>query len=120
MNQYARMTAYLSPNIFYANIIVPAVLMVMLLYCGFFLSSGNMPDWFIWIYYITPLHYAIEGVFINEFTDYTVNICSLSVSVLIIFSSSQVSCHTSELVPPLSIAQQFNTTQVCLLLSTYF
>jgi len=65
------MTTMMS-NIMAANIIVPATMMVLLLFCGFFIPQDHMPYYFIWIYYISPLQYAIQGAMINQFTDYEV------------------------------------------------
>ena len=72
MNQYCRMMASLCPNMLAANILVPGSTMILLLFCGFFIPQDHMPYYFIWIYYISPVHYAIEGLFINEFTKYSV------------------------------------------------
>jgi len=35
--------------------------------CGFFLVPNIIPPWVIWVYYISYLKYALEGLFWNQF-----------------------------------------------------
>jgi len=40
---------------------------VMQTVCGFFLVPNIIPPWVIWVYYISYLKYALEGLFWNQF-----------------------------------------------------
>ena len=35
--------------------------------CGFFLVPNTIPPWVIWVYYMSYLKYALEGLFWNQF-----------------------------------------------------
>ena len=37
--------------------------------CGFFLSPGLIPIWFVWSYYLSWYKYALNALYINEFGD---------------------------------------------------
>ena len=38
-----------------------------LLFSGFLISKNKVPDWWIWVYYISPLQWAITAIVCNEF-----------------------------------------------------
>jgi hypothetical protein len=37
-----------------------------ILFAGFLIPPPTIPDWWVWLYYISPFHYALEGLLINE------------------------------------------------------
>lgn len=41
--------------------------LVLVLLGGFLLARGDIPDWWIWFYWINPLSYVTQGIAINEF-----------------------------------------------------
>jgi ABC-type multidrug transport system permease subunit len=41
---------------------------MFMLACGFFVKASNIPDWWIWLYYISFHRYAFEIFMYNEFT----------------------------------------------------
>eukprot|EP00184_Porphyridium_aerugineum_P002623 CAMPEP_0184693522 /NCGR_PEP_ID=MMETSP0313-20130426/1714_1 /TAXON_ID=2792 /ORGANISM="Porphyridium aerugineum, Strain SAG 1380-2" /LENGTH=1525 /DNA_ID=CAMNT_0027151613 /DNA_START=498 /DNA_END=5072 /DNA_ORIENTATION=+ len=59
-----------------------AILVMFVVFCGFLLNPDTIPPWFIWLFYLSPLHYAIEALFLNE------------------FSGLQFFCTPSEMLPP--------------------
>ncbi|KAG5183352.1 ABC-2 type transporter-domain-containing protein [Tribonema minus] len=44
---------------------------------GFFISPGQIPNYWIWAYYITPFHYAIEGILSSQYHDDDTEIIAL-------------------------------------------
>lgn len=38
-----------------------------LLFSGFLLAKNKVPDWWIWVFYISPLQWAITAIVCNEF-----------------------------------------------------
>jgi ABC-type multidrug transport system permease subunit len=51
---------------------VPAVYGFMVLYAGFIIIPPAIPDWWIWLYYLSTFHYGLEGLLVNEFVGYVV------------------------------------------------
>eukprot|EP00042_Codosiga_hollandica_P052355 m.662678 g.662678 ORF g.662678 m.662678 type:complete len:1576 (+) comp58477_c0_seq2:48-4775(+) len=45
---------------------IPALNSFLNLFCGFLIRKQDIGGWFIWIYYINPLTYFIEGIVTNE------------------------------------------------------
>lgn len=48
---------------------MPLVL-VNVMFAGFLISSGNIPVYFIWAYYLSMMHYCLSAVMVNTFEDY--------------------------------------------------
>ncbi|KAJ3117086.1 ATP-binding cassette sub- G member 1 [Phlyctochytrium bullatum] len=46
----------------------PLLLMPLMLFSGLFVNNGSIPVYFDWIKYISPMKYAFEGLYKNEFT----------------------------------------------------
>jgi ABC-type multidrug transport system permease subunit len=42
-----------------------------MLFGGLYINVGNIPPWFVWIYYISMFHYGYEALIINEFQGVT-------------------------------------------------
>nr|QVT92343.1 ABC transporter [Salvia miltiorrhiza] len=47
------------------------ILLLVLSLCGFVLPRGNIKNWWIWGYYISPLMYAENAIMVNEFTSHS-------------------------------------------------
>jgi len=54
-----------------AMAIHPVLITIMLLFGGFYVNESNIPDWLIWLFYISPFKYAFEALMLNEFTGET-------------------------------------------------
>jgi hypothetical protein len=37
------------------------------LFCGFMIPSQSIPTFWLFVYWINPLHYALEGLFMTQF-----------------------------------------------------
>lgn len=46
--------------------LVPAIFGTMVMFTGFVIPPPSIPNWWIWIYYLSPFHYGLEGLMINE------------------------------------------------------
>jgi ABC-type multidrug transport system ATPase subunit/ABC-type multidrug transport system permease subunit len=42
---------------------------ISLLFGGFYLNTDTLPVYAVWIYWVSPFHYAFEALFLNEFSD---------------------------------------------------
>ena len=52
-----------------ATAILVIIMSMMVIFSGFFIHQTNIPDWWIWMYWISYAHYGIAAMFINEFSD---------------------------------------------------
>ena len=44
------------------------VLLIVIVFAGFSLPREDVPAWWIWAYYVSPLSWALQAVVINEMT----------------------------------------------------
>jgi ABC-type multidrug transport system permease subunit len=49
--------------------IAPLIFFPMMLFSGFYVNSDSVRDWIVWVEYMNPMRYALEGLVYNEFTD---------------------------------------------------
>eukprot|EP00026_Physarum_polycephalum_P000882 Phypoly_transcript_00883.p1 GENE.Phypoly_transcript_00883~~Phypoly_transcript_00883.p1 ORF type:complete len:1263 (+),score=177.54 Phypoly_transcript_00883:79-3867(+) len=49
-----------------ASGVTPTIFAFFILFAGFLITPPNIPDWWIWLYYISPFHYGLEGLLVNE------------------------------------------------------
>ncbi|XP_004349233.2 ATP-binding cassette transporter [Capsaspora owczarzaki ATCC 30864] len=91
------------PSFNIANAVIPSIIVMFFLFAGFLLPPDAIRNFWIWMYWISPMHYAIEGLALNE------------------FSGRMIDCSPSQLIPPSSSPLfnlpfadgGFNGTQVC-------
>ncbi|XP_062574757.1 protein white-like [Saccostrea cucullata] len=55
-----------APTVTAAIGIAPAIMIPLLLFGGFFLNSGSIPDWLIWFKYLSWFSYANEILVVNQ------------------------------------------------------
>ncbi len=48
------------------------------LFCGFLIAEQNFPRFWLFMYWLNPLHYAIEGLIMSQFKDDTTSITTLT------------------------------------------
>eukprot|EP01087_Luapelamoeba_hula_P000440 TRINITY_DN1032_c0_g1_i1.p1 TRINITY_DN1032_c0_g1~~TRINITY_DN1032_c0_g1_i1.p1 ORF type:complete len:776 (-),score=126.55 TRINITY_DN1032_c0_g1_i1:171-2498(-) len=65
------------PTIEIALALVPIVFVPLMLFGGFFLNSGNIPEWLVWLKYLSLFKYGFEILVLNEFEGLTFT-CSSS------------------------------------------
>ncbi|XP_054167873.1 protein white-like [Oppia nitens] len=74
----AYLVSCLSKNSTMALTIAPAILMPLMIFGGFFLNNDSIPDYFIWIKYISWFYYGNEALVINQWLDITSIPCTTS------------------------------------------
>jgi len=72
-----RMLGNLSPSMFLSQQVMGMLLILLLIYCGYFIPYWNMRPWLIWIFWINPIAYAFKGLYLNEMNGLTFD-CSNS------------------------------------------
>ncbi|GAM18188.1 hypothetical protein SAMD00019534_013630 [Acytostelium subglobosum LB1] len=93
---YFKMVSAFSPNATMAAVIAPAILAPLILFAGFMIPHPSIPNWWVWMYWISPIHYSFEGLMSNE------------------HHGRDYHCSENELVPPKFISDlYYNGTQVC-------
>jgi len=55
-----------SPNNEVAQAFVGVCMTIFALFAGFLITKNNIPDYWIWIFYISFMHYPLEAILINE------------------------------------------------------
>ncbi len=63
------------PTIEAAMAIVPVAIMPLTLFSGLLISPENIPDYWIWLYYLSFFQYPYQIFIVNEFEDLTFNAC---------------------------------------------
>lgn len=66
-NSYVIFFAAFVPNFITGNTIITATTAFFFLFSGFFISKSNIPDYWIWLHYLSTFKYPIEVLFKNEF-----------------------------------------------------
>ena len=61
--------------------VTPAIMMPIILVSGFFKNRDNLPVWFGWIEYISPMKYAFSAMIKNEVDDAPSRIDELKLDV---------------------------------------
>lgn len=63
-----RFIANISPSMVRASSIASLALLINVLTSGYTIVYGDIPPWWIWLYWISPFAYAIRAFVINEMT----------------------------------------------------
>ncbi|CAK9076892.1 ABC transporter G family member 31 (ABC transporter ABCG.31) (AtABCG31) (Pleiotropic drug resistance protein 3) (AtPDR3) [Durusdinium trenchii] len=66
---FLRAIAALSPNEPIAQLFGGVLIAFCVLFSGFVITFDNIPDWFIWIYWLTPLSWGVRSVVIQVFQE---------------------------------------------------
>eukprot|EP00128_Syssomonas_multiformis_P009220 Colp12_sorted_trinity150504_noHs@29141 len=61
------MLAALLPNAETAHVVSGMCTIMFNLFCGFMIKPSDFPDFWIFMYWINPLHYVIEGLVVTQF-----------------------------------------------------
>eukprot|EP01132_Coremiostelium_polycephalum_P011815 gene11815-14452_t len=51
---------------FMASMICPAIIVMFMMFSGYMLPGPDVPGWWIWMYYISPLKYTLDMIASNE------------------------------------------------------
>ena len=63
---FGQLNSFLAPNIGIAAVFGGILLILFSLTMGFLIAPANIPVWYIWIYWINPLRYMLQGLVSNE------------------------------------------------------
>lgn len=55
------------PNEGIAQVIAGMVSTILSLFCGFMIKASDMPSFWTFLYWLNPLHYALEGLIVTQF-----------------------------------------------------
>eukprot|EP01035_Chromulina_nebulosa_P018182 gene18182-23840_t len=61
----------ISPNDVIANALGPPVLIILMLFGGFYINTSSLPEGSAWVTYISYIKWAFQALIINEFTGET-------------------------------------------------
>ncbi|EGG22126.1 ABC transporter G family protein [Cavenderia fasciculata] len=91
-----QMVSALSESQLVTSMVTPAIVVTFMVFSGYMLPGPNIPKYWVWVYYLSPLKYLLDALASNELHDQT------------------FTCKQSELIPPTDIANQFyNGVQIC-------
>jgi len=79
------------------SLITPAIVVLCMIFSGYMLPKPQIPGWWIWTHYLSPLKYVIDMISSNE------------------LYGLEFSCTDEELIPPLNdpLVTSFNATRIC-------
>ena len=52
-----------------ATVFGPIIVVLMILFGGFYINVGTLPVWLQWVQYLSLMRIAFEGLAVNEFTN---------------------------------------------------
>lgn len=64
-----------SPNLTIAQPMMMVAVLFFMLFGGFLITRGDMPDYLIWIYWLDPLAWCIRSLSINQYLDSKFDVC---------------------------------------------
>uniref|UniRef100_K3WZJ5 ABC transporter domain-containing protein n=1 Tax=Globisporangium ultimum (strain ATCC 200006 / CBS 805.95 / DAOM BR144) TaxID=431595 RepID=K3WZJ5_GLOUD len=67
--------AAISPNIHMANPIANVSVLFFMLFAGFVVLKSQIPDYFIWLYWLSPISWSIRAIAINEYRSDKYDVC---------------------------------------------
>ena len=62
---FSQMISAIVPDPMAGQVMGSGILSVMFLTSGFFISKSNIPDWWIWLYYLSLFHWGFDPLLIN-------------------------------------------------------
>ncbi|EGG18231.1 ABC transporter G family protein [Cavenderia fasciculata] len=63
---FFRMVSAFTPTPTVAAIVAPGIIAPLILFSGYMMAPNQIPDWWIYLYWISPIHYEFEGIMSNE------------------------------------------------------
>jgi len=67
MTFYGQFLAILFPSVQIAQTAGAALVTIWNLFCGFLIPKSNIPDFWIWLYWLCPIRYALEAICSTQF-----------------------------------------------------
>ncbi|ETO66547.1 hypothetical protein F444_16343 [Phytophthora nicotianae P1976] len=63
------------PNGNIASPVSQVSILVMVIFAGFIVTAGTIPDWLIWLHWISPMSWALRALSINQYRADSFNVC---------------------------------------------
>ncbi|KAG6618940.1 Pleiotropic drug resistance protein ABC Superfamily [Phytophthora cinnamomi] len=63
------------PNGNIASPVSQVSILVMVIFAGFIVTAGTIPDWLIWLHWISPMSWALRALSINQYRAASFNVC---------------------------------------------
>uniref|UniRef100_H3H672 ABC transporter domain-containing protein n=1 Tax=Phytophthora ramorum TaxID=164328 RepID=H3H672_PHYRM len=63
------------PNGNIASPVSQVSILVMVIFAGFIVTAGTIPDWLIWLHWISPMSWALRALSINQYRAASSNVC---------------------------------------------
>lgn len=67
--------AALSPNLHMAKPFAMVTVLFFVLFAGFVMAKSEMPDYFVWIYWINPIAWCLRALAINQYRSAEFDVC---------------------------------------------
>jgi ABC-type multidrug transport system ATPase subunit/ABC-type multidrug transport system permease subunit len=67
MSTWFRFLAYSSPNMESGQLLAGPSTAIFMLFSGFLITYSNIPNWLIWLYWLSPFSWALRSLMQNEF-----------------------------------------------------
>ncbi|GAM29228.1 hypothetical protein SAMD00019534_124040 [Acytostelium subglobosum LB1] len=77
------------------SMVTPAVVILFMVFSGFILPKPNIPNWWIWMYYLSPLKYVLDAIASNE------------------MYGRSFHCAPNELIPPTNMTGWEGALRIC-------
>jgi hypothetical protein len=74
MTSFVRFIGCVSKDVAAATPLAASTVILIVLYAGFMLTPANIPPYWIWMYYLSPLGWAMKALAVNEFLSPEYNI----------------------------------------------
>jgi len=68
-NYLGMLLVSLTPNIMIASILASPFIALFNLFSGFVIPSPQIPKWWIWLYYLSPTSWVINGMLTSQYGD---------------------------------------------------
>ncbi|RLN52631.1 hypothetical protein BBP00_00009549, partial [Phytophthora kernoviae] len=65
----------ISPNGNIASPVSQVSILVMVIFAGFIVTANTIPDWLIWLHWISPMSWALRALSINQYRAANFNVC---------------------------------------------
>ncbi|XVF66041.1 hypothetical protein PTKIN_Ptkin10aG0002200 [Pterospermum kingtungense] len=68
-NYMGMLLVSLTPNIQVASIVTSSTYTMLNLFCGFIIPKPHIPKWWLWLYYLCPTSWALNGMLTSQYGD---------------------------------------------------
>jgi ABC-type multidrug transport system ATPase subunit/ABC-type multidrug transport system permease subunit len=66
---YFRLIAYLAPTLEQGNVLTGPLVSLQVVFAGYLITYEHLPRWLVWLFWLSPLSYALRAISRNELND---------------------------------------------------